>query len=92
MGIDYRAAVFVGLPRCEIEDQELIENGDLDVCPPYYDGNSADHAIAGLEYSGSETYGASEFAWDQAKVDELKAEFKKLTGKDAKVYLSPYGY
>ena len=92
MGIDYRAAVFVGLPRGEIENQELFEDEQLDVCPPHYDGNSEDYAIAGFEYAGSETYGASEFEWNPAKIDELKAEFHKLTGQTAKIYLSPYGY
>jgi hypothetical protein len=92
MGIDYRAAVFVGLPRGEIQNQDLIDDDELEVCPPYYDGNGARHAIAGFEYKGSDTYAATEFEWDQAKVDELKAEFKTLTGQMAKVYISPYGY
>lgn len=92
MGIDYRAAVFVGLPREEIQNRELIETDEIEVCPPYYDGTGAGYAIAGFEYKGSETYCASEFDWDQSKVDELKAEFKELTGQEAKVYISPYGY
>jgi hypothetical protein len=90
MGVDTRAAVFVGLPRKEIENQELIDNDELEVCPPHYDGGGDDDAIAGFELAGCDCYSASEFVWDQSKCDELKAEFKSLTGQDAKVWLSPY--
>ena len=92
MGIDYKAAVFVGLPRSDVDDQELIENEELEVCPPYYDGNSDDGAIAGFAYSTTPTYSARELKWDHAEIDKLKAKFKKLTGQEAKVYLSPYGF
>lgn len=96
MGVDYRAAVWVGLPRCEIEDwdtvEELLDAEELSVCPPYYDGGGATMAIVGLEYDSSCDYSATQFDWDDAVVAGLKAQFKELTGQDAKVWLSPYGY
>lgn len=92
MGIYYSAQVIVGLPRCEIQKEELIEDEELTVCPPYYDGNDADHAIAGLEYLATRDHQAAEIDWDQEKINQLKAEFKELTGQDAKVFISPCGY
>jgi len=95
MGIDYEAAIMVGLPRGDIECEDiadLIYEEELEVCPPYYDGSDDDGAIVGLTYKVSGTYQASEFKWDQTLVDALKTEFKKLTGQDAKVWLSPLGW
>lgn len=95
MGIDYKAAIFVGLPREEIyaaDMEDLIANEDLEVCPPFYDGGGEDEAICGFPLATSGTYRAVEFAFDSEECEKLKAEFKRLTSLDAKVYLSPYGY
>lgn len=95
MGMDIKAAVFVGLPRNEIESddlQEWIDEEEIEVCPPHYDGYSADWAICGFELAGCGRYEPREFSWDQAAVDRLKAQFKELTGQDAKVWISPYVY
>ncbi len=92
MGIDYRAAIFVGLPRGEIENKDLIDAEILEVCPPYYDGDSDESAIAGFPFKTSERYSAVEFEWNRTQIDALKSKFKEETGQEAKVYLSPYGY
>lgn len=92
MGIDSSAAIFVGLPQSEIENTDLVAEETLEVCPPHYDGDGEDYAIAGFQYLGTSPYDSKELVWDQAKIDTLKAEFKELTGQDAKVYLSPYIY
>lgn len=95
MGIDYKASVFVGLPRADIytaDKQELLEDEQLEVCPPCYGGGGEDYAICGFELARSETYGAREFTYDSERCEKLKAQFKELTGLDAKVWLSPYGY
>ena len=95
MGIDYKAAVFVGLPREEFDQEQLsgwLDEGDLEVCPPYYDGNSEDYAICGFSFKISRTYGPSELVWDQDALEKLKGDFNKLTRLDAKVWLSPLGY
>lgn len=92
MGIEYEAAIMVGLPRGEIHNQELIYDDELEVCSPCYDGGSDDGAVAGFFYEQSGTYSASLLEWDQQKIDELKTKFKDLTGQEAKVWLSPYGW
>lgn len=89
MGMSIFAAVWVGLPRQNIEKQELLEDESLEVCPPHYDGNGADDAIAGFELLRSPNYLAREFSFDQSRCDELKKKFKEITGQDAKVWLSP---
>lgn len=90
MGIEYKAAIMVGLPREAFMDldqlEEWLDNEDLEVCAPYYD------AIVGLHYRTSADYAAIELVWDQGLIDRKLAEFKELTGMDGKVWLSPLGY
>jgi hypothetical protein len=96
MGIDYRAAIFVGLPRKEISNidnfEELLGSDEFEVRPPCYDGNSEDYAIVGFEVWRSGIYCASEFTYDEVKVSEAKDKFKALTGLEGKLWISPYGY
>ena len=97
MGIDYQAAVMVGLERGNIEDENLLESiyegdSELEVCAPYYDGGDDDSAIVGFCYAASDTYAPDEFVWNQEEIDKLKANFKAATGQDAKVWLSPMGW
>jgi len=97
MGIDYRAAVMVGLKQEDIESEGILEEiwdgeSELEICAPYYDGGDSDNAIVGLSYAVSDTYGPDEFTWNQEKIDELKVKFKKATGQDAKVWISPMGW
>jgi hypothetical protein len=96
MGIDINAAIFVGRLRGELPE-ELLDGTDTDeaisdevliACPPYYDGNSDKGAVVGFELIGTGSQ-PREVEWDQAKVDDLKRQFKELTGLDAKVYVSP---
>lgn len=96
MGIEYNAVVVVGIQKQDIEDwdkfEELIDTGDLEVASPYYDGSDSDFAAVGFVVYESDDYSSSELVWDQAVIDAKKAEFKKLTGQDAKVWLSPHGW
>lgn len=98
MGQSYYAEVIVGLPRADLRDhdeeliEQLIDDGELETCPPYYDGNFDDDAIVGITYATSECYSPSTFEWKQAKIDEMKAAFLRLTGLEGKVWLSPRGY
>jgi hypothetical protein len=91
MGMSVMAAVFVGLPREELSEEqlEMVDDGTLECCSPFYDGGGDDGAIVGFELARTERYTPQEFAFDAAKCEELKARFKKLTGQDAKVWLSP---
>jgi hypothetical protein len=88
MSIDTSAKIMIGLPRTEV-DEELLDSDDLEVASPHYDGCGENYAIAGFTLHGSGSYRADEIVWDQEKVDTLKAEFKALTGKDAKVWITP---
>ena len=96
MGIDYRAAIFVGLPQGELRSldnfTELLDSDELQVCSPHYDGNSEDYAIVGYGAHWSDIYGPSELKYDDAEISKLKDKFKSVTGLDAKVWISPYGY
>ena len=96
MSIDYRAVVAVGVQRGSIEDfdkfEELIDDGELEVISPSYDGSGDDDAIVGLTYIDTNDYSSNEFVWDQRKIDGLKEEFTKITGLEAKVWLTPYGH
>lgn len=94
MGIDYAAAIWVGLPRKEFDVEKLeamIEEGDIEVCPPYYDGNGDDNAIAGFSYCVSPDYAPTELTFMPDELSELVGKFKDLTMLDAKVWLSPFG-
>ena len=94
MGIYYCAVITVGVQRGSIEEfdrfEELIDDGELEVISPSYDGSSDDDAVVGLSYAASDDYSSSEFNWDQRKIDELKAKFQNLTGMEARVWLSPH--
>ena len=92
MGVDYQASIFVGLPRKEITNEQLIEDEKLEVCPPYYDGDSDENAICGFPVQESPTYGAVELKIDRNVIDELKAKFWDITGQDARVWLSTKGW
>jgi hypothetical protein len=94
MGRSVMAAVFVGLPREELSEEqlEMVDDGTLECCSPFYDGGSDDGAIVGFALASTERYTPQEFAFDAQKAEELKAEFKKLTGLDARVWLSPLAW
>jgi hypothetical protein len=101
MGIDYRAAVVVGLPREQVESngkfdderddfQDWAEEHGMEFVAPYYDGY--DDALVGYVYRISPDYGRSIVRWAPDEVEELKATFREVVGKDAEVYLSVLGY
>lgn len=85
--MDISAAVFVGLEREEIGNQDLIHSGRLSICPPRYDGEVESYAIAGFKLLNAVS--PMELVLDEEKIQHLKAEFKVLTGQDAKVWLTP---
>jgi hypothetical protein len=91
MGIEYSAVLIVGLPRGDIEDQEVIDD-ELEAVAARYDGDGEDDAIAGIVIVDSGDYQAKEITFDQAKVDAAKEKFRKLTGQEGKLYLTPCGY
>lgn len=95
MGVNYQAVIMVGLPRKDIgleELDDLIDEDLLECCAPYYDGGDESYAIVGFCYKKSGSYYPSELDWDQENLDKLKADFKKVTGQEAKVFISPRGW
>ena len=92
MGQSYAAKIVVGLPRGEINNQDLINEDEIEVCSPYYDGGGDKDAIAGLTYQETDTYSSAELKYDLGKINDLKEQFFELTGQKARVYLSTYGY
>ena len=96
MGIDTNAVIVVGLPRGElnhIDDLEkLVDEEVLEIVSAWYDGEGADEAVAGIIFKSSPTYDATEIRWDENKILKLKEEFKRATGKEAKVLLMPQAW
>lgn len=92
MGVEYSGQIIVGLPRSAITNQDLIHDDELEVCSPHYDGAGEPYAIAGFRYLDSGDYSNTELVWDANKIEQLKQKFHKLTGQDAKVYLSTHGW
>ena len=89
MSIDTSAKIMIGLPRNEV-DEDLIDNEDLEVASPYYDGYGENYAIAGFAIHRSGNYSPVEISWDAVKIGELMRKFRELTGKEAKVWLTPH--
>jgi hypothetical protein len=98
MGIDYQAALIFGLRRGDmnIDDDlnEKIANGDVDSCPPYYDGGGDDGEVVGVLIKSSPVYGATDINVDEisTKVEAAAKRFKELTGLDGKLWLSTNGW
>lgn len=92
MGVEYAAAIVVGLPVSEFEDHDQIEQFGFEVVAPYYDGDAA--GIAGIVTHCTSSYSRAKLDVGSIAVaiDEAKKEFKEATGKDATVYLSTQGY
>lgn len=94
MGIEYSAAIIVGLPKDDLfehESYEDFQNGDLDQAPPFYDGGEA--AIMGIIVEQSGDYSAMELNGSlDAKISAAEDSFKEKTGMTPKVYLTPVGY
>jgi hypothetical protein len=91
MGMYYKAKLIVGLPKDEIESEDEDMVDDLDRACGYYDCGE-DSMIVGVEVESTGDYQAKAITLDMAKVQAAEAEFRKLTGQDGKLYLSPHGY
>lgn len=91
MGMYYKAKLIVGLPKEEIESEDEDMVDDLDRACGYYDCGE-DSMIVGVEVESTGDYQAKEIRLDTEKVAAAEAKFRKLTGQDGKLYLSPHGY
>lgn len=95
MGISYSAGLVVGVQRGMVEDldklEQLIDDCEIGVFSPYYDGGGDDDAVVGLPYVETEPYSSTPVVWDPVKIDSLKAEFLQLVGQEAQIWLTPNG-
>lgn len=94
MGIYYSGVIVVGLPfedLCQNSDEfyEKYE-GKLDRVSPYYDADN-DACLIGIVYDVSKDYQFKELPIEPLVFEKIKELFKSITGKDAKVYLGPWG-
>jgi hypothetical protein len=95
MGIDTSAMLIVGLTRGEMEMtdeiEELIDEGELDSCPTYYDGGGDDCGVIGYAVTSTSDNSSEEVTdEDLGKIMALKSKFKAQTGQEAKLLVSPH--
>ena len=96
MSIEYNAAIVFGAEWDNIKGDAilekismLIEVGELEDFPPYYDGGG--QGLFGIYLNYSPDYGYSEVIYTEDDVAKAKAEFESLTGMEGKVYLTVVG-
>lgn len=97
MGIEYKAAIIIGLPAKNLvssEDDfyENYEGSNLKLVPLYYDA-PFDYSYIGLVVYEIE-YGALEISLAEAHMRLYKAmeDFRKETGRSGKATLCTWGY
>lgn len=92
MGTSISGVLVVGLPFDEVcEDYEYFctyYEHELDLFSPYYDADYSDRIVG---YTVSSGYYAASLVLDEqlGYIQGFKERFKKLTGKDARLYVSP---
>lgn len=97
MGVEYRAAVVVGLPEEELEEYfkqfEDYYGSELEHFSPYYDApySAGVHGIAVIMTSNyqEKQIDAGEFG---VKLRAAQHEFHRLTGLAGQLYVTPIGY
>ncbi len=95
MSVECEAVIVVGLQNSALEQEEigeLLYDEKLQQYSPYADGEEDENAIVGLLVFRSGEFDAIELEWDESKIAELKKQFFDLTGKEAKIYLSPWNH
>lgn len=92
MGITYSAAIVVGLPIDEMEHGEggyWDDEGILEHIPNYYDSQEG---IVGVYVASSGDYSFREIDTDiDVALSNAKEEFKRITGKNGKAYITCRG-
>jgi hypothetical protein len=92
MGIDYSAVIVVGL-WSEYLPKDFDEVENIECIQPYYDAPT-EHSLWGIVIENSEDYNATEINLDvlELPIKVAKENFKRITGLDAKIYLSTRGW
>lgn len=96
MSTVHEAVIVVGRLRQEFESSEaldhLIDDDDLQEWSVSPDGGGRPFNAVGLEYERTGGQHAIELDYDDVGISQLADRFRSLTGMDAKVYLSTFGY
>ena len=95
MGIDYKAVIFYGLPFDELDVEsdkleEQIDDGEIEVCPRYFDAGREDSLFGYFMVTGPD-YGAVELPTVMDYAKEAR-DFEKLFGKQGRLFLSTCGW
>lgn len=94
MGVEYRAAIVVGLPYDKLPKEtrdDLIDNETLQSFSPYFDAGR-DDCVFGFPLQETDDYQFAVMDYSLEDILKLSAKFKAITGLDAKTYLTPYGW
>ena len=95
MGIDYKAVIFYGLPFDELDVEndkleEQIDDGEIEVCPCYFNADREDCLFGYFMVTGPD-YGAVELSTVMDYAKEAR-DFEKLFGKQGRLFLSTCGW
>lgn len=101
MSISYSAKIVVGLPFNEVFNtvgefekvaygNDLLQSTELEIISPFYDAG-LDDSLVGIVLVGTGSYNYKEIATN-FETQATRKLFKEVTGKEARVYLSPCGY
>lgn len=95
MGIYYKAVIFYGLPFDELDVEsdkleEQIDDGEIEVCPCYFDAGREDSLFGYFMVTGPD-YGAVELSTGMDCAKEVR-DFEKLFGKQGRLFLSTCGW
>lgn len=82
------AIIVVGLPRCDINNIDIIDTDILSIFPHCVNGEYKPTALVGLQYIIAESSTSVAFEWDGFEVNQLRHQFYTITGQDAKIWLS----
>ena len=95
MGVDYKAVIFYGLPFDELDVEsdkleEQIDDGEIEVCPCYFDAGREGCLFGYFMVTGPD-YGAVELSTVMDYAKEAR-DFEKLFGKQGRLFLSTCGW
>ncbi len=90
MGIDNGAALVIGVHRKDLppEGDEWLDNGDIDVFAPYYDGTGEPDAVCGVVVVETDWNKVIDIAEFGEAIKKASAEFSNVTGMVGRMYLT----
>jgi hypothetical protein len=92
MSVSINSGLILGLPYKDLKDIEdielndMIHDGDVDISSSYYDSGYSNHNIVGFWLFGPSD--VSEVSFDTNLIREKTAEFVKLFGKEPLLFVA----